>query len=478
MGSPSGGADSSSSSGNSGGPGGSGGNDNDRGNGPSGNDRDSGSDNDRASRSDKDSSSDQRGMTGSERAEAAFNDAVSQAAGGPDPDDDDNDGDDAGTSSLTDSAGETFGGLSSPAGLDNDTTAEEAAQTAARESHHANEFDGLGPSGGPVDNSLPGDDSRNSHRGYGPDDSLAGGIDDDVNTGLEAAQQNHPANEFGGLGPSSSSVDDGMLEDDEPGYGFDIARAGITGSVAGLGYTAQQQNLNAINSVADRLGTHPTSNLPAHPDFNGSNKAYAAAIQDQKTAKAALENMPQYKGGVVRETLEEGAKTAKSLGRAAIGVGMVADPAITAVVSGVQKEGTPAEKITEAIVEGGKRIDNAAVATTAGLGAAAATMAMTSGVGTLAAPGAGGLAGAAADKAWSASGGDDWFDSKVEDARPHIQSAVEETFEAIENPGQAVIDIMTAPGRIAADVVDFVADSIDEWSDSKKDEALSRVQRQ
>jgi len=168
MGSP-GGVGGSSGSSNSGGASGGSGNDN----APSDNDRDN------TSSANSKNESSQSGMTGSERTAVnpSFSDALSDAAKGPERDDDDADrsDDNKGTkandrsSGMTDAAGGTFGGLSDPTTIDTDRTADDAAQAAARDSHPANEFSGLGASGGPVDNNLPGPESENSHRGYGPD---------------------------------------------------------------------------------------------------------------------------------------------------------------------------------------------------------------------------------------------------------------------------------------------------------------------
>lgn len=74
---------------------------------------------------------------------------------------------------------------------------------------HANEFSGLGSTGGP----LSGDQSRNSHRGYGPDDVMASGIDLDDASSNGGLQTNRTANNFGydgefsGIGPNGASID-------------------------------------------------------------------------------------------------------------------------------------------------------------------------------------------------------------------------------------------------------------------------------
>ncbi len=362
MGSPGGGVGGSSSSGNSGGSGGSSGSDNDRGGnsgGPSGSDRDSSNDRDRASRSDSDRPSDQRGMTGSERTEAAFNDAMSNAASGPDTNDDDKDATDTGIGGLTDSAGETFGGLSSPAGLDNDTTADDAAQAAARDNHHANEFDGLGPSGGPVDNSLPGDDSRNSHRGYGRDGSLAGGIDDDVNAGLAAADANHPANEFSGLGPSGGPAHRDKTENaDVPEHQF----SGTVNDIAAL----SNGTLDAGVALSKHVSLDNTADIARAMEkasrFAGPGGRYAGSVAE--TVEAAMNAEP----GERTEAAALGAvKSLDDLAASALGgfIGGVGGGAISGALTGGTATplgiglGAAAGSTSTSIAYDGSFIDNA-----------------------------------------------------------------------------------------------------------------------
>ena len=140
-------------------------------------------------------------------------------------------------------------------------------------SHPASEFSGLGASGGPVDNTLSGDDSRNSHRGYGPDDSLAGGIDDGVNAGLAAADANHPANEFSGLGASGGPADDTLSDDDSlsshHGHGLEEEHPSgidVQGRLDELDrQIAEQKALeDPYESLFDTRDT-PNVNTPEHP---------------------------------------------------------------------------------------------------------------------------------------------------------------------------------------------------------------------
>ncbi|MEM9438979.1 MAG: hypothetical protein AAGA73_00885 [Pseudomonadota bacterium] len=401
MGSPGGGVD---SSGNSGGPGGSGGNDNDRGNGPSGNDRDSGSDNDRPGRSDRDSSSDQHGMTGSERTEAAFNDAVSQAAGGPDPDDDDKDGQtDAERGALSSDEGQhanEFEGLGPSGGpVDNSPTEDEG--------QHANEFEGLGPSGGPIDNNLPGDESRNSHRGYGPDDSLAGSIDADVNAGLEAVEPD--ATDL--VGPA--------------GYGG----AGLQGGLQAYG---QHVDRGVRAAAAGTLTNGPAGSLPAQGYANRTD--LARAITDPKmTAAKALDVTPYGPNAQSTQQLSAGAKTASTFNNFAKGAGLGIQPAAGAIqgVMSTPEDASWTDYATNAVVGAIKEADDTAISYGVGWGTTVAT-APALGPGSVV---AGTGAAVAAGQGWERSSWDQGFDNFVEN---NVRPGVEVTFEAIDDAGDFI----------------------------------------
>lgn len=470
MGSPGGVGGSSGSSNAGGASGGRGDNapDNDRG-GSNRNDRDSSSrdnnsrdnNNDRSVSSRSENGSDQRGMTGSERTatSSSFSDALSEAANSVGPDDDPSRADDGRENrtsnrgrGIADGIGSTLGGLTDPGNIDTDRTADDAAQTAARESHPANEFSGLGASGGPVDNSLSGVESLNSHRGYGPDETMAGGIDDGVNAGLAAARENHPANEFSGLDASGGprgSVAGGIDEDVNAGLAMDktgmfdrplaldIAGWGAAGVAGGIAISSQVVNLRAINSVADTLGRHPTGNLPTHRGSTVSNAEYAAELRKNgKRAADALANHPA-KSGAMRGILEDAASTASKRGWTATGIGLAFDPVVTGTVAAVTAEGDWTDKATAAFMEGAKRIDNAFVSFGAGAVAAGGTMFGTAGAGTLAAPAAGAFVGVAAGEAYSRVGPDAWIDDKIE----HIRPGVEAVFDGIDSAFDVSIDV-------------------------------------
>ncbi|MGI9419949.1 MAG: hypothetical protein ACR2RA_19160 [Geminicoccaceae bacterium] len=350
MGSPGGGVGGSSSSGgpggtggndnDGGGPSGSGGNDNDHG-GPSGSDRDSSNDRDKTSRadtkSDKNEDSGQRGMTGSERTATSFDDAMS-AAGPP-------------------------SGLSDPADTDTDRSDDDSARASAQDNHPANEFSGLGASGGPTDDGLSGDGSRNSHRGYGPDDSVAGGIDDGVNAGLGAADANHPANEFSGLGPSggpidnslAGGIDDGVnaglnqttqdpdtapsgygggataddgFADGPPDHQFSGSVNTVAAAAAGMlnieaAYVDHRGRNNAAD-IATRGNAGRFTDVPGHAD----RASYADDLRGGKiSAAGALDAAPFGPNAKTTQALSNAARTAGNLGRVAGPIGTIAGPA-------------------------------------------------------------------------------------------------------------------------------------------------------
>ncbi|MGI9508789.1 MAG: hypothetical protein ACR2QJ_05515 [Geminicoccaceae bacterium] len=86
--------------------------------------------------------------------------------------------------------------------------------------HPANEFSGLGSSGGPIDNALSGPDSLNSHVGYGPDETMSGGIDEGVNAGLPPEDRY----QFSGLVSDVAALGNGLLD-----TGVTLSKHGVLG---------------------------------------------------------------------------------------------------------------------------------------------------------------------------------------------------------------------------------------------------------
>ncbi len=372
----------------------------------------------------------------------------------------------------------SLAGTSAPT---DDTDDGDSAAHAAGASHHASEFSGLGASGGPVDNTLSGNASLNSHRGYGPDDSLAGGIDDDVNAGLEAADANHPANEFSGLGASGGPTDDslaGGIDDDvnagaslealgsfDRPVALDIAGYGAAGVAGYNAVRGQYANIKGINTVADKLGSHPTANLPTHPGSTVSNADYVANdLSKQKKAAKALANHPA-QGGAMRGVLEDAANTASKYGRTATGIGIAFDPVVTGTTAAITADGDWTDKATAAVVEGAKRLDNAIVSLGAGAFAGGVTIAGTVGTGTLAAPATGALAGIAAGELYSGTGPDAWIDNQVERARP----AVEAVFDGVDSAVDASVDIAQDIGNTVSQGFEALMDMVASDDDNSAD---------
>lgn len=307
-------------------------------------------------------------------------------------------------------------------------------QQASRQ--HANEFSGLGPTGNA---------SLNSHRGYGPDETMAGGIDQDVNA---AQEQQSKTTSF-----------------DRP-KGLDWAGYGAAGAGGGFGVKAQYENLKGLNTVADKLGKTPTSSLPAHPDFKGNMGDYSEALKDQKTAKGALKNLPQYNGGVIRETLEDAASKAGKHGLISHGIGLAFDPVVTGATAAVTTEGDWTEKTTAAIIEGAKRVDNAVVSWGAGFAAAAGTMWATGGTATLAAPSVGMTVGIAAGETYSRLPVDPFIDNKVESLRPVMQTTLDAVDGFVDDHVEVVEGAMNFVGDTWNDLSDSFSDDDDRSADS------------
>ncbi len=324
-------------------------------------------------------------------------------------------------------------------------TADRTAEKAARDSFaHANEFSGLTSEGGSIGQEHAsefaglgpsGNASLNSHRGYGPDVTLAGGIDRDVNAGLEQQQ-----GKTGGF--------------DRPG-GLDIAGYAVAGAAGGFAFAEQHANIKSIKTVTDTLGRHPTSNLPVSPGSTVLNRDYVTALTKQKTAADALAAHPA-KGGAMRDILEDAAGKASRYGRTATGIGLAFDPVVTGITAAVTIEGSWTEKATAAVVEGAKRADNAAASFVAGTGAAALTMAGTSGLGTLAAPAVGLAAGVTGGEAYARTPADSAFDSAMEAARPAVQAG----FDAVDSFINAQVDVAESAAEVLGEGWDRLSNLI------------------
>ena len=418
MGSPSGGVGGSGGSGNTGGSGGS---DNDRG-GPSGSGHSGGDD--RSSASDGPDSND-RGASRSDDGDdnRSFDNALNDAAGrNGEGDSDANGGGTAGASDpggLVSSAGDQFGGLVDTSEEDtSDHEADMAAQEAARQSHHANEFSGLGPSSGPADNALAGPDSFNSHRGYGPDGSLAGQIDQDVNAGLEAAADEEA---------DAAQQPDGTDLVGPAGY----TAAGLQGGLQAYGDFVDR---NARAAAAGTLTNGPAGSLPA-PGY--ANRAdLARTITDRgMTANRALDATPYGPNAQSTQQLTAGARTATTFSRVANGAALSIQPAAGAVQGylSTPENASWTETATNVVVGALKEADDTAVSYGAGWGTTVATAPALGPGAVVAGAGAGVLAG----EGWERSSWDEGFDSLVEDyARPAIQT----TFDAADTAADFIGD--------------------------------------
>ncbi|MEM7042653.1 MAG: hypothetical protein AAF543_07570 [Pseudomonadota bacterium] len=316
-------------------------------------------------------------------------------------------------------------------------------------SDHANEFSGLGPSGGPIDNTLSGDDSRNSHRGYGPDDSLAGGIDDNVNAELTAARENHPANEFSGLGPSGGPVDDRLagdidqdvnagLKDQQAARQTDAAD--LVGP-AGQAAAGLQGGLEAYRDYVDRGSRHAAANtltngnaanLPGRADLSRT-------ITDPRmTASKALDVTPYGPNAQSTQQLSTGAQAASKVGTYANRVGLGVQPAAGAIQGYVNtpENASWTERATNTVVGAVKEFDDTAVSYGAGLGAGTLTVAGSAFTGPAApvvagsAPAVGVGAAIYAGEQWNNGAADRLYDGLVDD---YVRPGLEFTFETIDD---------------------------------------------
>lgn len=291
------------------------------------------------------------GDSGSSYAGDSFAGTMSEAAKGDDQKSDEASskasGQNSTTSGITDAAGQTLGGLSDPSTDDDDDAADKAAQNAARESHHANEFDGLGPSGGPVS----GQDSLNSHRGYGPDGSLAGGIDQDVNANTEQTNDDKsvtPNTDAANLvGPA--------------GYGA----AGLQG---GLEAYRDHVDRGARSTAAGTLTNGRAGSLPAPGYANRADLAHTITNSQMTTGKA-LDATPYGPNAKSTQQLSAGAKTTSTIGRFANGAGLAIQPGAGAIQGfmNTPEDASWTERATNTVVGAVKEFDDTGLSYGAGL---------------------------------------------------------------------------------------------------------------
>ncbi|MEM9625828.1 MAG: hypothetical protein AAGA21_06310 [Pseudomonadota bacterium] len=235
-----------------------------------------------------------------------------------------------------------------PDDKDASSSAAADAARAAAESHPANEFSGLDASGGPTDKTLSGNDSRNSHRGYGPDDNLSGGIDDGVNAGLTAADANHPANEFSGLGASGGPIDGSLAGGIDDGVNTALGRTrkdpdtttpGDGGGATtddGFGFAEGPPDYQFSGNVND-IAALSNGVLDA-----GAALAKHVSIGDADDIARALDKASRFAGpggrfaGSAAETLEAtmNAKPGEKAGAAAVGAVKSLDDLAVAAVGG------------------------------------------------------------------------------------------------------------------------------------------------
>lgn len=381
-------------------------------NSPSGN----GNNNDRDSSNDRSSSNSNNSRPDRE----SFNDTMSAAAA---------------------SSGNTFGELAnndSPNNQDADRAADEAAQNAARDSFahanefsgigptgaassqehanefsglsssggpssldHANEFSGLGPSGGPP----TGNDSLNSHRGYGSDGNLAQ---------EQPAEHKNDATDL--IGPA--------------GYMAAAAQGAFQGYGNYVDYSGRR-------AAAGTLTNGPAGNLPAPGHANRA--ALGQAITDSKTARAALDVTPYGPNARSTQELSKAAQVTRNFGRAANGVALGLQPAAGAIEGYLQtpKDASWTETVTNSLVGAVKEVDDTAVSFGTGLAVTTVT-APVSGPGSIV---AGVSLGAGAGYAYNDTLVDRTIDSLAEDyARPAIQGTLDFVDRGIDTIGDFFSD--------------------------------------
>jgi len=289
-------------------------------------------------------------------------------------------------------------------------SAKSSNKTAAtdKSTAHANEFSGLGSSGG----SPTGNDSLNSHRGYGPDNSVVGGIDQDANAGLAAksnqkeAAQNQDATDL--VGPAGNGA------------------AGLQGGVEAL---RDHVDRGARHSAAGTLTKGPGGNLPAAGYANRTDLGRALTGPSMTTSKA-LDATPFGPNAKSTQQLAAGAKTASNLGRVANGVGLGIQPAAGAIQGFIStpENASWTERATNTVIGAVKEFDDTGLSYGAGLGAGSLTVAGSVFTGPAApvvagsAPAVGVATAVGIGAAYNNSSVDKFFDGVVEDyGRPAVQ---------------------------------------------------------
>lgn len=243
---------------------------------------------------------------------------------------------------ISEAAGQTFGGQVNSSAEDDD---------AAQENHHANEFDGLGATGGPV----TGQDSFNSHRGYGSDGSLAGGIDQSVNdaigqtnSGTPAAPDTNPTNV---VGPA--------------GYGA----AGLQGGLEAL---RDHVDRGARNAAAGTLTNGNAANLPGRAELGRTINS------PTMTSSKALDVTPYGPNAKSTQQLAAGAKTTTAIGRFASGAGLAIQPGAGAYQGFVNtpENASWTERATNTVIGAVKEFDDTGLSYGAGLATGMGTVAV------------------------------------------------------------------------------------------------------
>ena len=148
---------------------------------------------------------------------------------------------------------------------------------------------------------------------------------------------------------------------------------------------------------------------------------------------------------------------AESVARKAGVVGMVAGPVIGSAteIARLDENATTAETITAGIVGSLKTVDNAAVGGVAGLAVGIVTS--VSGPGAIAATTAAGMA---ADAGYKELGGDEKFDTFIDNTvAPVVQTGVEYTLDVVDTVSDVIDDTVEA----ISEAVDNTVDTVSDW---------------
>ncbi len=281
---------------------------------------------------------------------------------------------------------------------------------------HASEFSGLGPSGNA---------SLNSHRGYGPDDSLAGGIDQDVDAGLEARS-----------GDEKAPVDGADFVGDMGRKGT-LAQAGIETARNTVDYQAR-------GGAANTLTNGRAANLPGRADL-------AAQFRDTRTiARDMLDATPYGPNAKSTQQLATGANRAAALNAAAKTIGFGAQPAAGAIEAYMETpESASAAKTALNTARGAfLEVDDAAVSYGAGALASLGVVAVSPATG----PAAPAVVAAGAPAAGVA--------AAIGAGASYNNSFVDRGYDAVVNAAFGGIEF--AAGK-ANDAVGYIAENVDRW---------------